>query len=67
MAIRLFGLTVPLITKSEGSKFGKTESGAVWLDAGAHLTLRLSTSSGSVVADADVYRFLKYFTFLERG
>jgi hypothetical protein len=27
-----FGLTVPLVTKSDGTKFGKTESGAVWLD-----------------------------------
>ncbi len=29
---QVFGLTVPLITKSDGTKFGKTEGGAVWLD-----------------------------------
>jgi tyrosyl-tRNA synthetase len=53
-----------LITKADGTKFGKTESGAVWLDAS-------KTSPYSFyqfwlnVADADVYRFLKYFTFLD--
>ena len=58
-----FGLTVPLITKSDGTKFGKTEAGAVWLDP-------KKTSPYSFyqfwlnVADADVYKFLKYFTFL---
>jgi tyrosyl-tRNA synthetase len=58
-----FGLTVPLITKSDGTKFGKTEAGAVWLDP-------QKTSPYSFyqfwlnVADADAYKFLKYFTFL---
>lgn len=58
-----FGLTVPLVTKSDGTKFGKTESGAVWLDAS-------KTSPYSFyqfwmnTADADVYKFLGYFTFL---
>lgn len=58
-----FGLTVPLITKSDGTKFGKTESGAVWLDP-------QKTSPYSFfqfwlgTADADVYKFLHYFTFL---
>jgi len=58
-----FGLTVPLITKADGTKFGKTEAGAVWLDP-------QKTSPYSFyqfwlnVADADVYKFLKYFTFL---
>ncbi len=58
-----FGLTVPLITKSDGTKFGKTEAGAVWLDP-------KKTSPYSFyqfwlnVADADAYKFLKYFTFL---
>lgn len=60
---RAFGLTVPLVIKADGTKFGKTESGAVWLDA-------LKTSPFSFyqfwinTADADVYKFLKYFTFL---
>ena len=58
-----FGLTSPLITKADGSKFGKTESGTVWLNAG-------KTSPYSFyqfwlnVADEDVYKFLRYFTFL---
>ena len=58
-----FALTVPLVTKADGTKFGKTEAGAVWLDAE-------KTSPYSFyqfwlnVADADVYKFLRYFTFL---
>lgn len=57
------GLTLPLVTKSDGSKFGKTESGTIWLDSTktspyAFYQFWLNT------ADADVYRFLKYFTFL---
>lgn len=60
---QVFGLTMPLITKSDGTKFGKTESGTVWLDAAktspyAFYQFWLSTS------DSDVYKFLKYFTFL---
>lgn len=61
---QVFGLTMPLITKSDGTKFGKTESGTVWLDPArtspyAFYQFWLGT------ADADVYKFLKYFTFLE--
>ncbi|MCD8521865.1 MAG: tyrosine--tRNA ligase [Saccharospirillaceae bacterium] len=58
-----FGLTVPLVTKSDGTKFGKTESGAVWLDPA-------KTSPYSFyqfwmnTADADVYKFMRYFTFI---
>ena len=60
---QVFGLTMPLITKSDGSKFGKTEAGTVWLDARrtspyAFYQFWLGT------ADADVYKFLNYFTFL---
>lgn len=60
---RCFGLTVPLITKSDGTKFGKTEGGAVWLDPKrtseyAFYQFWMNT------ADADVYRFLRFFTFL---
>lgn len=59
-----FGLTVPLITKADGKKFGKTETGTVWLDAQrtspyAFYQFWLGT------ADADAYKFLKYFTFLD--
>ena len=60
---QVYGLTMPLITKADGTKFGKTESGTIWLDP-------RKTSPYSFYqfwlncADADVYRFLKYFTFL---
>jgi len=60
---QVYGLTLPLVTKSDGQKFGKTESGTVWLDP-------RKTSPYSFyqfwlnTADADVYRFLRYFTFL---
>ncbi|WP_026972874.1 tyrosine--tRNA ligase [Aliagarivorans marinus] len=60
---RTFGLTVPLITKSDGTKFGKTEGGAVWLDPRktsqyAFYQFWINT------ADADVYRFMSFFTFM---
>lgn len=60
---RVSGLTVPLITKADGTKFGKTETGTVWLDPKktspyAFYQFWLNT------ADADVYRFLRYYTFL---
>lgn len=59
----VFGLTMPLVTKSDGTKFGKTETGTVWLDSSktspyAFYQFWLNT------ADADVYKFLRYFTFL---
>jgi tyrosyl-tRNA synthetase len=61
---QVFGLTMPLITKTDGTKFGKTESGTIWLDPRrtspyAFYQFWLGT------ADADVYKFLKYFTFLD--
>ena len=60
---QVFGLTMPLITKADGTKFGKTESGTIWLDPAktspyAFYQFWLGT------ADADVYKFLRYFTFL---
>ncbi|WP_426414608.1 tyrosine--tRNA ligase [Aestuariirhabdus sp. LZHN29] len=59
-----FGLTLPLVTKSDGTKFGKTESGTIWLDSRktsqyAFYQFWINT------ADADVYKFLRYFTFLD--
>lgn len=58
-------LTVPLLTKSDGTKFGKTASGSVWLDADltspyAFYQYWISTD------DRDVISFLKIFTFLSR-
>lgn len=60
---QVYGLTIPLVTKADGQKFGKTETGTVWLDA-------KKTSPYAFyqfwlnAADADVYTFLRYFTFL---
>ena len=60
---QVFGVTMPLIAKADGTKFGKTESGTIWLDP-------TKTSPYSFyqfwlnAADADVYNFLRYFTFL---
>ncbi|MFP2768375.1 tyrosine--tRNA ligase [Oceanisphaera sp. KMM 10153] len=58
---QVFGLTLPLITKADGTKFGKTETGTVWLDPTrtspyAFYQFWLNTS------DADVYRFLRYYS-----
>ena len=58
-----FGLTMPLITKADGTKFGKTEAGTVWLDAQKTSPFRFYQFWLNA-ADADVYRFLRYFTFL---
>jgi tyrosyl-tRNA synthetase len=60
---QVFGLTMPLVTKADGTKFGKTETGTVWLDPArtspyAFYQFWLNT------ADADAYKFLRYFTFL---
>ncbi|REI07499.1 tyrosine--tRNA ligase [Staphylococcus felis] len=61
----VYGLTIPLVTKSDGKKFGKSESGTVWLD-------REKTSPYELyqfwinTSDEDVIKFLKYFTFLSK-
>lgn len=60
-----FALTCPLITKADGGKFGKTESGNVWLD-------RRYTSPYKFyqfwlnVSDTDAEKYIKIFTFLEK-
>lgn len=58
-----FGLTMPLITKADGTKFGKTEGNAVWLDPEKTSPYEfyqfwINTD------DRDAVKFLKYFTFL---
>ena len=63
---QVFGLTLPLVTKSDGTKFGKTESGTIWLDSKktsqyAFYQFWINT------ADADVYKFLRFFTFLNEA
>lgn len=60
---QVYGLTLPLVTKADGTKFGKSETGTIWLDPAktspyAFYQFWLNT------ADADAYRFLRYFTFL---
>ncbi|MSR12615.1 MAG: tyrosine--tRNA ligase [Gammaproteobacteria bacterium] len=61
---QVFGATLPLVTKSDGSKFGKTETGTIWISPKftspyAFYQFWLNT------ADTDVYKYLKYFSFIE--
>ncbi|CAC7205251.1 Tyrosyl-tRNA synthetase [Staphylococcus aureus] len=58
-----YGLTIPLVTKSDGKKFGKSESGAVWLDA-EKMSPYEFYQFWINQSDEDVIKFLKYFTFL---
>ncbi|MDN4072585.1 tyrosine--tRNA ligase [Fictibacillus terranigra] len=59
---RAFGLTIPLVTKSDGTKFGKTEGGAVWLDP-EKTTPYEFYQFWINTDDRDVIKFLKYFSF----
>lgn len=59
------GLTIPLITKADGKKFGKTESGNIWLDP-ARTSPYEFYQFWLNQSDADVIKFLKLFTFLDR-
>jgi tyrosyl-tRNA synthetase len=61
----VYGLTLPLITNADGTKFGKTEAGAIWLDPKRTSVYRfyqfwINTD------DRDAVRYLKYFTFLSK-
>ncbi|SCT85824.1 tyrosyl-tRNA synthetase [Staphylococcus xylosus] len=60
-----YGLTIPLVVKSDGKKFGKTEGGAVWLDASKTSPYEFYQFWINTTDD-DVIKFLKYFTFLEK-
>jgi tyrosyl-tRNA synthetase len=62
---KVYGLTMPLITKTDGTKFGKTESGAVWLDEEKTTPYEMYQFFINT-ADADVVNFLKYYTFLSK-
>ena len=62
---KAYGMTIPLVTKADGTKFGKTESGAVWLDP-EKTTPYEFYQFWINAADADVIKYLKYFTFLSR-
>ncbi|MEJ2913880.1 tyrosine--tRNA ligase [Pseudoalteromonas sp. C12FD-1] len=60
---QVFGLTLPLITKSDGTKFGKTEGGAVWL-APEKTSPYMFYQFWLSTEDTDVYNLLRYYTFL---
>ena len=62
-APHVYGLTWPLVTKADGSKFGKTETGNIWLSADKTSPYRFYQFLIRI-GDEDVVRFLKYFTFL---
>jgi len=62
---KAYGLTIPLVTKSDGTKFGKTEGGAVWLDA-EKTTPYEFYQFWINTADQDVVKYLKIFTFLSK-
>ncbi len=59
----VYGLTLPLITNADGTKFGKTAAGAVWLDP-ARTSVYRFYQYWIRTDDRDVVRYLKYFTFL---
>ncbi|MGA2177272.1 MAG: tyrosine--tRNA ligase [Verrucomicrobiota bacterium] len=63
LGTRVFGLTLPLILNSDGSKFGKTAAGAVWVDAKKTSVYRFY-QFWICTDDRDVRRYLNYFTFL---
>lgn len=63
LGVAAYGLTLPLVTKADGTKFGKTETGTVWLEP--EKTSPYDCYQFWInTADADAVTFLKYFTFL---
>lgn len=64
-AVDVFGLTVPLITKADGTKFGKTAGNAIWLDPEKTTPYEFYQFWYNT-DDRDVVRFLRYFTFLSK-
>ena len=60
-----YGLTLPLITNANGTKFGKTEAGAIWLDS-QKTSVDEFYQFWVRTDDHDVIRYLKFFTFLKR-
>lgn len=60
---KAFGMTIPLVTKADGTKFGKTEGGAIWLDPEKTTPYEFYQFWFNT-ADADVVKYLKYFTYL---
>ncbi|MEK5023360.1 tyrosine--tRNA ligase [Paenibacillus sp. FSL M7-1046] len=62
---KVFGLTIPLMLKSDGTKFGKTAGGAVWLDPKKTTPYEFYQFWANT-DDRDVVKYLKYFTFLSK-
>ena len=60
-----FAITCPLITKTDGSKFGKSEGGKVWLDAKRTSTYKFYQNWVNS-SDEDAEKYIKIFTFLEK-
>jgi tyrosyl-tRNA synthetase len=60
----IYGITFPLLTKSDGKKFGKTEEGAIWLSADKCSPYQFYQALINV-ADADVVKLLRMLTFLD--
>ncbi|WP_411333589.1 tyrosine--tRNA ligase [Metabacillus indicus] len=63
---KAFGLTVPLVTKSDGTKFGKTEGGAIWLDK-EKTTPYEFYQFWINTDDRDVMKYIKFFTFMSHA
>jgi len=62
---KAFGMTLPLVTKSDGTKFGKSEGGAIWLDVAKTSPYEMYQFFINT-ADDDAVKFLKLFTFLTK-
>lgn len=62
---KAFGLTIPLMLKADGTKFGKTAGGAVWLDPNKTTPFEFYQFWANT-DDRDVVKYLKYFTFLDK-
>ncbi|MGH3850718.1 MAG: tyrosine--tRNA ligase, partial [Pseudonocardiaceae bacterium] len=64
--VQVFGLTWPLLTKTDGTKFGKSESGSIWLDP-RRTSPYAFYQYWYRTDDADVGRFLRLLTFLDQA
>ena len=63
--VNAHALTCPLITKSDGKKFGKTESGNIWLDKNKTSIYKFYQYWLNI-SDEDAFNYIKIFTFLEK-
>ncbi|MGN4423326.1 tyrosine--tRNA ligase [Bacillus mycoides] len=63
--VKAFGLTIPLMLKADGTKFGKTAGGAIWLDSEKTTPFEFYQFWVNT-DDRDVIKYLKFFTFLTK-